>query len=384
MLPAMRVDDFDYDLPPDRIAQAPAARREAARLLVPDPAGGPSRHGTVADLPGLLRAGDLLVVNDTRVRRARLFARRPSGGRVELLLLGPRGDEPAVWTALVNPARKLRVGQVLTIEGPEDEPLTGWELEPLERLAHDAEADKPGPGWVLRFGRTDAPGAGPVDAAAIEALCEAAGHVPLPPYIERAQGRGDAERAREAADADRYQTVFAREPGAVAAPTAGLHLTEALLAELETAGVERAAVTLHVGLGTFAPVEVEDPDDHPMHTEALVLPEATVAAVERTRARGGRVVCVGTTSLRVLEARADADGRLTPGAGSTDLFLRPGSPFRVCDVLLTNFHLPKSTLLMLVSAFVGRERILELYAEAIAEGYRFFSYGDAMLLERPG
>jgi len=378
----MRLDDFDYDLPADRIAQEPAERREAARLLVPDPAGGPSLHRTVADLPELLCDGDLLVLNDTRVRRARLFGRRPSGGRVELFFLGPEPGRPEVWRALVNPARKLRVGQALTVEGPggaDAEPLAGWSLEPLERLPHDAEPDKPGPTWILAFRRDDG---AEVEPAALEALFEEAGHVPLPPYITRHQGRDEAERRHEEADVERYQTVFARSLGAVAAPTAGLHLTDELLARLEAKGVERATVTLHVGLGTFAPVEVDEVEDHPMHTEELVLPEATVEAIERTRARGGRVVCVGTTSLRVLEARADQDGRLSPGTGSTDLFLRPGSPFQVVDVLLTNFHLPRSTLLMLVSAFVGRERILELYAEAIERGYRFFSYGDAMLLER--
>ncbi|MDF1799574.1 MAG: tRNA preQ1(34) S-adenosylmethionine ribosyltransferase-isomerase QueA [Planctomycetota bacterium] len=379
----MLVSDFDYELPRELIAQEPAERRESARLLV---AG--------ADLSASL------VVNDTRVRRARLFARRPSGGRVELFFLGPEPGQPAVWRALANPARKLRVGEHLSIELPgacpqapkgeaQGDPTEafaeGWCLEPLERLPHDAEPDKPGPTWVLAFRHApDSAGDQAADPAAIEALFERAGHVPLPPYITRHQGQGAAEAEHEAKDAERYQTVFARELGAVAAPTAGLHLTEELLGRLEARGVERASVTLHVGLGTFAAVEVEDTREHPMHAERYHLSQATVDAVARTRARGGRVVCVGTTSVRVLESSVDATGQLRAGSGSTRLFLTPGARFHVCDRLLTNFHLPKSTLLMLVAAFVGRELALGLYAQAIAERYRFYSYGDAMLLTRSG
>jgi S-adenosylmethionine:tRNA ribosyltransferase-isomerase len=335
----------------------------------------------VADLAELLQPGDLLVVNDTRVRRARLFARRPSGGRVELFFLEPEPGRPGRWRALANPARKLRVGEPLELELPEDAGrVPGWRLVPVERLPHDAEPEKPGPTWVLDF--EQAAGAAP-EPAAIEALFERAGHVPLPPYIARQQGQGAAEADHEALDAERYQTVFARELGAVAAPTAGLHLSEELLARLDARGVERASVTLHVGLGTFAAVEVEDTEAHPMHAERYQLSEATVAAVARARDRGGRVVCVGTTSVRVLESCVDAAGELRAGSGSTRLFLTPGSRFHVCDVLLTNFHLPRSTLLMLVAAFVGRERALALYAEAIEQRYRFYSYGDAMLLTRP-
>ena len=396
----MLVSDFDYELPRELIAQEPAVRREAARLLVAGADLGASQHLSVADLPEQLEPGDLLVVNDTRVRRARLFARRPSGGRVELFFLGPEPGRPEVWRALANPARKLRVGEHLSIELPgaaERDPdhdaadgqahsfAEGWSLEPLERLPHDAEPDKPGPTWVLAFRHTkDGSPDGAADPAAIEALFERAGHVPLPPYIARHQGQGAAEAEHEAVDAERYQTVFARELGAVAAPTAGLHLTEELLARLDARGIERASVTLHVGLGTFAAVEVEDTADHPMHAETFHLPQATVDAVARTRGRGGRVVCVGTTSVRVLESCVDDTGQLRAGSGSTRLFLTPGSRFHVCDRLLTNYHLPKSTLLMLVSAFVGRDFALGLYAQAIEQRYRFYSYGDAMLLTRPG
>ena len=381
----MRVSDFDYELPRERIAQEPAERRDAARLFFHDAPKDASRHLFVSDLPSLLEPGDLLVVNDTRVRRVRLFVRRPSGGRVELFFLGPAyaaestAETSEVWRALANPARKLRVGERLVIETPSGASEPDWYLEPLERLPHDSEPDKPGPTWVLAFRQA---GIADPTAAAIDALFERVGHVPLPPYIHRHQGQGEDERKHEAHDAERYQTVFAREPGAVAAPTAGLHLTPELLERLAAQGIQTVAVTLHVGLGTFAPVEAEDTRDHRMHTEEYELTPAAVAAIEACRARGGRVVAVGTTSVRVLESACDAMGQLTAGRGSTDIFLTPGSAFRVVDLLLTNFHLPKSTLLMLVSAFIGRERTLRLYREAIAEGYRFFSYGDAMLLVR--
>ena len=387
----MKVSDFDYELPRESIAQEPAARREAARLLVHHAAEDKSWHLTIADLPALLQPGDLVVVNDTRVRRARLFVRRPSGGRVELFLLGPVEPDSGgavgvpVWRALANPARKLRVGETLEIETPSGALELDWRLEPLERLAHEAEPDKPGPMWILAFRRATAPASGHADVPLeeqLEALIERVGHVPLPPYIMRHQGRGPAEAEHEARDAKRYQTVFAREPGAVAAPTAGLHLSHELLVAFARKGIEVASVTLHVGLGTFAPVEVADTCDHPMHTEAFELPAATVDAVAACRSRGGRVVAIGTTSVRVLESATNASGKLSAGPGRTNLFLTPGAPFRAVDVLLTNFHLPKSTLLMLVSAFIGRERTLALYREAIAQGYRFFSYGDAMLLVR--
>lgn len=361
---ALRTADFDFHLPPDLIAQVPAEPRDAARLLV---AGGASGgvHGTVADLPVHLRRGDLLVVNDTKVLPARIHARRASGGRVEVLFLEPcpgavePAGEPAggtPWRALVRPAKKLRPGEVLATD------REGIRLRALER---DADAG----GWFVSL--EDGLGAG------TEELLEQVGTMPLPPYIER---------AAVAADRERYQTVYAREPGAVAAPTAGLHFTEELLARLEAAGIERATVTLHVGAGTFRPVTVERLEDHPMHEERFELPEATAAAVDACRARGGRVVAVGTTSARVLESCAapGGGGRVVAGRGATRIFLHPGNPPRVCDGLFTNFHLPCSTLIMLVAAFVGRERVLALYREAVDRRYRFYSYGDAMLVFRGG
>ena len=353
----MRLQDFDYELPPERIAQRPCAERAEARLLVHERASGVRHHRRVREIGEFLRAGDLLVVNDTRVLRARLFARRASGGKVELFLLEPSEGEERVWSALLHPARRLRVGEVLTLEG----------LEARARLvARAREPDgHPSMRWEVAF---EGPAAETLDPLRV---MERAGHVPLPPYVER----GD-----DAADEERYQTVYAAAPGAVAAPTAGLHFTPELLRELEAAGVRRATLTLHVGAGTFQPVKCERVEEHPMHAERFVLPAETVAAVRATRANGGRVVAVGTTSVRVLESCVDERGDLRAGAGSTRLFLRPGSRFHAVDALLTNFHLPRSTLLMLVCAFAGREPVLDLYREALERGYRFYSYGDAMLL----
>jgi S-adenosylmethionine:tRNA ribosyltransferase-isomerase len=353
----MRLEDFDYELPAERIAQQPAAERDRARLLVHDRARDVTEHCTVRDMPEILRPGDLLVVNDTRVLNARLFARRASGGRVELLLLAPT-DEPHTWSALVHPARRLRDGERLALEGAEE-----WDVCMLGR-DRDA-AGKPEMEWRVRF--ADRAGA----VLAPEEVLERAGHVPLPPYVARPDAASDAER---------YQTVFASAPGAVAAPTAGLHFTPALLARLAAHGIERAAVTLHVGPGTFQPVKCARIEDHVMHAERFELSPATVAAVHAARARGGRVVAVGTTAVRVLESCADERGALAAASGETRLFLHPGARFRVVDALLTNFHLPRSTLLMLVSAFAGRERVLRLYREALEQGYRFYSYGDAMLV----
>jgi S-adenosylmethionine:tRNA ribosyltransferase-isomerase len=350
----MKVSDFDYGLPPERIAQEPAEPRDAARLLVHDVARDVTRHGFVRDLVQELRPGDLLVVNDTRVRPARLRARRASGAEVELLLLEPAGA--GGWRALVRPAKKPRPGEELALSG-------GLRARMLAREGTSAF-------WRLAL-------EDPEDrTASVEELLERAGELPLPPYIRRAP-----DDPRSARDEERYQTVYAAVPGAVAAPTAGLHFTRALLAALAERGVERAAVTLHVGLGTFQPVSADDTDEHAMHAERYVLSPETVAAVRRCRSRGGRVVAVGTTSVRVLEASA-AEGPLAAGRGATRLFITPGYRFRVVDALLTNFHLPRSTLLMLVSAFAGRERTLGLYREAVGRGYRFYSYGDAMLLVR--
>jgi S-adenosylmethionine:tRNA ribosyltransferase-isomerase len=354
----VNVSDFDYVLPPERIAQEPASPRDAARLLAHHLRADRSEHRHVRDLDALLAPGDLLVVNDTRVRCARLVGRRASGGAVELLLLEREGARR--WRALARPAARLKPGERLELEG-------GALLATLVGRRRAPDGD-PEPEWRLEL---DVPAGEDVEVA-----LERHGRMPLPPYIRRPRG----EDPQRDADRESYQTLFAREPGAVAAPTAGLHFTPALLERLATRGVERASVTLHVGEGTFKPVTSEDTEDHVMHAESYTLPQATVEAVERCRTRGGRVVAVGTTCVRTLESCADEQGRLRAGSGTTRLFLVPGARFRVVDALLTNFHLPRSTLLMLVSAFAGHERVLRLYREAVEQGYRFYSYGDAMLL----
>lgn len=351
----MKVSDFDYELPPERIATHPASPRDAARLFVHRRAADASEHLCVRDLPRLLEPGDLLVVNDTRVRSARLLGRRASGGAVELLLVDRTAQ--GLWRSLVKPAGRLKPGERIELE-------QGALRARLVERARAADGSLAPEWWLELEGDGD-----------VEELLDRHGRMPLPPYILRARGAApDVPADREA-----YQTVYAREPGAVAAPTAGLHFTPELLAALEARGVERASVTLHVGMGTFQPVSVGDTDAHRMHSERYELSEPTVRAVEAARARGGRVVAVGTTSVRVLESCADEGGRLRAGRGETALFLVPGARFRVVDALLTNFHLPSSTLLMLVSAFAGRERVLRLYAEAVERGYRFYSYGDAQL-----
>ena len=340
----MRIDEFDYDLPPDLIAQEPAPERDAARLLVLDRASGAWAHRTFKDLPALLRPGDLLVLNRSRVLPARLLGTRTGGGAAEVLLLRDRGGD--VWEALVRPARRLGPGARVRVDD-------ALEVEVA-----------PGPPFAdgRRLVRLHAAGGA---AAAVER----AGHVPLPPYIRRPD---------RAADRDRYQTVFARETGSVAAPTAGLHFTPGLLSALEARGVERAEVVLHVGPGTFRPVQVENVAFHAVPPEPFVVPEATAQAVARARARGGRVVAVGTTTTRVLETAAPGPGAVAAGAGETALTIVPGFRFQVVDALITNFHLPRSSLLLLVSAFAGRERTLAAYAEAVRQRYRFYSYGDAM------
>lgn len=342
----MRVDLFDFHLPPELIAQAPASPRDSARLLIVD--AGPPRERVVRDLPTLLRPGDLLVLNDTRVLPTRFFGRR-GGVEVEVTLIEREGERR--WWALARPGKRLRLGD-------------GVDLAPglaAEVVAKDEEGRV-----LLAF------------ALGGEALLGAIrdhGSMPLPPYIRRARG-GDPR------DRETYQTVFARKDGAVAAPTASLHLTPELLQRLEAGGIERAFVTLHVGAGTFAPVKVADTDDHRMHAEWYEVPAATAAAIGAARAEGRRVVAVGTTVLRALESAAMAGGQVRAGDGTTRLFITPGYRFRAVDLLLTNFHLPRSTLLMLVCAFAGMERIQAAYAHAVAEGFRFFSYGDACLLTR--
>jgi S-adenosylmethionine:tRNA ribosyltransferase-isomerase len=354
--PTLRLSDFDYALPPELIAQHPPAARTASRMLRVRPGEGAPRLDDlgIADLPTLLQPGDLLVLNDTRVVRARLFGHKASGGRIELLVERIDGEHEAV--AMVRASKPPQVGGRLVLDGG----------------ASATVRSRDGAFYGLVF---DEPVLG---------LLERAGSLPLPPYIGHAP---DAE------DEDRYQTVYAKHPGAVAAPTAGLHFDDALFAALEARGVARAFVTLHVGAGTFLPVRDDDPARHVMHAERYHVPEATVAAIDAARARGARVVAVGTTSMRTLESAAGPGGphgaTVAIGWSETALFIRPGFAFRVVDALLTNFHLPKSTLMMLVSAFAGTDAIRAAYAHAVARRYRFFSYGDAMLLEpdhrdRPG
>ena len=342
----MDLADFDYALPPERIAQQPTPERDAARLLRLPRREGPLAHTHVRELPELLRPGDLLVRNVTRVVPARLRGHKATGGAVEALLLGALPAAPGRFHALLKLTGRSRPGAKLRF-GP-----AGAELD-AELVERGAAGQV-----VLAF-------APDVDPYAI-------GETPMPPYIRR-----DAARPE---DAPRYQTVYARVPGSVAAPTAGLHLSEALLARLALRGIEIADLVLHVGPGTFRPLAPEQLASGILSREAFSLPAETAAHVAAARARGGRVIAVGTTSARVLEACATSEGRVEPGAGETDLFLRPGSKFRVVDALLTNFHLPRSSLLMLVAAFAGRERVLTAYAEAIRAGYRFYSYGDAMLV----
>jgi S-adenosylmethionine:tRNA ribosyltransferase-isomerase len=316
----MQRSDFAYELPEELIAQAPLAERGASRLLVVDGAAGRWRDAMFRELPSVLRAGDLLVLNDTRVIPARAFGRKESGGRLELLVERLEGEQGVIG--------QLRVSK------------------------------PPAPGTRLLF---DAP---------VLPWLERAGHMPLPPYIRRAD---------EAMDRARYQTVYGREPGAVAAPTAGLHFDEAMLARLAAAGVETATITLHVGAGTFQPVRADDPREHRLHAERVEVSPAACAAIRDARARGGRVVAVGTTVVRSLETAA-AGGDLQPFSGESELFILPGYRFRVIDALVTNFHLPESSLLMLVCAFGGTETILAAYRHAVAARYRFFSYGDAMFI----
>jgi len=341
--PRYTLADFDYALPPELIAQAPAAERAGSRLLHVSRATFTDHR--FAELPRLLARGDLIVFNDTRVVRARINALRPTGGKVELLLERPLSENEAVFQ--LRASHPPHAGGVLLLPG---------DVRAIV-VARDG-----------RFFHLRLEGAGSLDD-----YLERFGAVPLPPYITRAADNTDAAR---------YQTIYARHPGAAAAPTAGLHFDDAMLAALAAAGVEAAYLTLHVGAGTFQPVASEDLARHEMHAERYRIPEEAAAAIAAARARGGRIVAVGTTTLRALESSANARGDVEAGEAETRLFVTPGYRFRVVDRLVTNFHLPKSTLLMLVSAFAGYANIRAAYAHAIAERYRFFSYGDAMLLER--
>ena len=349
----MKTADFDYELPPELIAQAPAARRDASRMMVVDRAAHTIEHRQFTDLPDYLHPGDLLVVNDTRVIPARLFGRKAkagTGGKVEFLLLEETG--PGVWDALMRTRRRPKVGEQVVL----DEDLavaTVLEDGELGRVKIRVESPLPWREVLDRIGQT-----------------------PLPPYIQRkASLPGQA-----AEDRVRYQTVFAREPGAVAAPTAGLHFTPDVLERLAARGVGRATVTLHVGIGTFRPVAVENVAEHKMDFERWQIPEETARRIEGTRKAGGRVVAVGTTSVRTLESAAARPEGFGAGQGRTDLFIHPPYTFRAVDAMVTNFHLPKSTLIMMISALAGREFVQEAYREAIRERYRFYSYGDCMLI----
>ena len=338
----MQVADFFFQLPDVLIARHPLAERRASRLLVLDGPSGALAHRQFADLLDHLNAGDLMVFNDTRVIPARLFGQKRTGGKLEVLVERVLDDRRVL--AHVRSSKSPKPGSAILIEG-------GGAAQVLAR--HDAL-------FELEFDED------------VLALLERAGHMPLPPYIDRPD---------EAADRERYQTVYAQRAGAVAAPTAGLHFDNELLAALREKGVETAFVTLHVGAGTFQPVRVEKIEEHHMHREWLEVSQAVVDAVAACRARGGRVIAVGTTSVRSLESAA-RDGELKPFSGDTDIFIYPGKPFHVVDALVTNFHLPESTLLMLVSAFAGYSETMAAYAAAVAEGYRFFSYGDAMFITR--
>ncbi|HIE57626.1 MAG TPA: tRNA preQ1(34) S-adenosylmethionine ribosyltransferase-isomerase QueA [Anaerolineales bacterium] len=340
----MKTSDFDYDLPPEFIAQNPADPRDSSRLMVLNRATGAVEHHIFRDLEQFLRPGDLLVINETRVIPARLYARKvPTGGRLELLLL--RREDARTWESLVG-GKGLRPGRRIQLEenGPAGEII----------------ADLGGPRRLVRFDTS------------IEAHLDRIGHVPLPPYIHAPL------EARE-----RYQTVYAREPGSAAAPTAGLHFTPGLMKQLQSRGVKFASVVLHIGLDTFAPVHEENPQEHEIHTEWCQLTSDVAEQIRETKRAGGRVIAVGTTSVRTLESAArgvSPDDVVRPLEGPTDLFILPGYTFQVVDAMITNFHLPRSTLVMLVSAFAGRERVLTAYEMAKRAGYRFYSFGDAMLI----
>jgi S-adenosylmethionine:tRNA ribosyltransferase-isomerase len=369
----LRIQDFDYNLPPESIAAHPATRRDQSRLMILGRESGETKHAWFFALSRILHPRSLLVVNDTRVIPARLRARKPTGGGVEVLLVRPRTRRHAdregwweEWDAVGKGLGSLHTGERLTI-------AEGLDAEIVAHLPT-------GRGSVLLRFRGQGQGS-VLDAA------QQLGTIPLPPYVEAARRREPA--AAPVDDADRYQTVYARAPGAVAAPTAGLHFTEALLDEIRAAGHTVVAVTLHVGPGTFRPVVADDPHAHVLAPEPYDIPADTAAAVNQARAEGRPVVAVGTTVVRTLEAAASVgagagtgDGEVAAGPGETDLYLLPGATFRVVTDLITNFHLPRSTLLMLVAAFAGRDNVLRAYSEAVAAGYRFYSYGDAMFVRR--
>ena len=340
----MKTHDFWYDLPGELIAQTPLEKRDTSRLLVLDKETGNTQHKTFFNIIDHLRAGDCLVMNDSRVLPARLLGHRPTGGAVELLLLRDLGDKK--WECLAKPGRKMQIGQTVIFGDGE---LTATVTD----ICEDGNR-------VVAFS---------YDGIFLEVL-ERLGKMPLPPYIKA-----------ELQDQERYQTVYSREVGSAAAPTAGLHFTKELLDAIRQKGIKTAFVTLHVGLGTFRPVKAEDIGQHHMHSELCMLSQETADILNDTRRNGGRIVCVGTTSCRTLESLADETGRFTQSSKWTEIFIYPGYKFKAMDALITNFHLPESTLVMLVSAFAGRENILNAYNEAVKEKYRFFSFGDAMFIE---
>lgn len=339
----MKTSDFYYELPQELIAQTPIAQRDHSRLMLLDKNTGETEHRHFYDLPELLNPGDCLVMNDSRVIPARLFGKRITGGAVEILLLTDKGD--GVWECLTRPGRKAKKGTELVFGDGE--------------LTAVVEDEVQGGNRLIRFR---------YEGIFLETL-ERLGRMPLPPYIHE-----------ELKDSERYQTVYSREPGSAAAPTAGLHFTPELLEKLKEKGVETAYLTLHVGLGTFRPVKENEIENHEMHSEYCIIPQETADAVNRTKERGGRVIAVGTTSCRTLESVAAEDGHLDPWSGWTNIYIYPGYKFKCLDALVTNFHLPESTLIMLVSALAGRENVLSAYAEAVREKYRFFSFGDAMFI----
>jgi S-adenosylmethionine:tRNA ribosyltransferase-isomerase len=346
---SLTLSDFQFTLPPELIAQTPAEKRDSARLMVLNRRSGSSTHARVRSLPEHLRPGDLLVVNDTRVIPARLFGRTESGAAVEILLIRPLANSHTEWLGLGKPARRLRAGTRLTFAGNVHATLASVRGDGRYHLVFDERAD-------------------------VLAWLALHGEIPLPPYIRRPDGPLPLDRTR-------YQTIFAATPGAIAAPTAGLHFSAALVAALQARGIEMARLTLHVGPGTFLPVRCDNVRQHVMESEWYDIPTETAAAIHRVKAGGGRVVAVGTTTTRALESAAADAGGVRAGANWAELFIVPGHRFRVVDALFTNFHLPGSTLLLLVSAFAGRGRILDAYGEAVHQGYRFYSYGDAMLIQ---
>ena len=345
----MKLKDFDYFLPQELIAQQPLKERDHSRLMVLYRKGKRIEHSFFYNIGSYLRSGDLLVANNTRVIPARLFGKKITGGKVEILLLSPIDKTIKKWQCLVRARKRPKDGTIVYFHPS------------LKGTLYQNSSE-----WIISF---------EIDQQNIEDIIEKIGHVPLPPYIKRPK-----DNPQQELDRDRYQTVFSSKKGAVAAPTAGLHFSDSLIESLKSKGIEIVFITLHVGLGTFKPIRTEEIEKHKMHPEYFELPEETAHIINTAKRQGCRIISVGTTTTRVLESQANPDGTVKPATGYTDLFIYPGFKFKVIDAMITNFHLPKSTLLLLVSAFAGREFIMTAYREAIAKRYRFYSYGDAMLI----